>query len=174
MKRYFALVLLLVALLGAVPTQLSAAMLRRADGSHDQVGFGETIDIDEGHPVHDVVCFFCTVHVHGDLNGDLVSFFGNVDVSEGRTIAGDVVMFGGNFSLANEARLEKDLVVFGADLNQASTSSVRGDRVVFAGGAWLLAILLPLLIPIGIIWLVVRVVFRRPYRFPAYPGGRRF
>lgn len=174
MKRMFAGLLLGTVWFGLIPASATAARVRASSGDHDQVSFGQTITVDDAHPAKDVVCFFCTVHVRGDVSGDLVTFFGDVDVSAGRSVARDAVVFGGRLTLADEARVGRDLVVFGTDLNQAATSTVTHDRVVFAGSGWLLAMLLPLLIPIGLIWLIVRVVFRPRYRFPAYPGGQRF
>lgn len=160
----------LVLLLALAPAPLLAAS--HHSGGPDHVGFGDTITIDEGQPSGDIVCAFCTVRVHGDVSGDIVTFFGDVQVDGNRSISGDSVLFGGDLRLGEQSSLHGSLVLFGGDLTQASTATVHGDRVLFAGGGWLLVLLLPFLIPIGIIWLIVSLIRRQRYQFPAYPGGR--
>ena len=149
-----------------------AVRAEESAGERSRVAFGETITVDQGQTAGDIVCAFCTVKIRGDVTGDMVTFFGTVDVGEGRAISGDVVTFGGGLNLANEARIGGDLVLFGGALDQASSVQIHGDRVVFAGEGWLLVMLLPLLLPIGVVWLIVWLFRRRRYRFPAYPAGR--
>jgi hypothetical protein len=168
--RSGSLALLLVSLFALVPSALLAAS-RHSEGP-DHVGFGNTITIDEGQSSGDIVCAFCTVRVRGNVSGDIVTFFGDVQVEPNRTVSGDSVVFGGNLGLGEQSSLGGDLVLFGGELSQASTATVHGDRVLFTGGGWLLVLLLPLLIPIGMVWLIVHLVRRQRYEFPAYPGGR--
>jgi predicted acyltransferase (DUF342 family) len=170
MTRFRLLAHLLVCLFALAPTAALAA--RHRSGGGDHVGFGNTITIDEGQSSGDIVCAFCTVRVHGDVSGNIVTFFGDVQVDPNRSISGDSVLFGGNLGLGEQSSLHGSLVLFGGDLSQASTATVHGDRVLFAGSGWLLVLLLPLLIPIGIVWLIVYLVRRQRYQFPAYPGGR--
>ena len=143
----------------------------RGDGN-DRVAFGETITVSEGQTAEDIVCAFCTVRVRGDVSGDVVTFFGTTEVAEGKTIAGDLVVFGGGLKLDEGSKLQGDLVLFGGSLEQAEGAVIHGDRVALPGSAWLLVLLLPLLVPIGVIWLVVTLLRRSRYRFPAYPDGR--
>jgi hypothetical protein len=51
---------------------------------------------------------------------------------------------------------------------------IHGSRMVLPGKLWLLVPLAPLLILIGIIWLIVYLVRRNRYRYPVYPQGRGF
>ena len=166
MKRLAGLVMVGFLIVGAEASAFAS------HGEHDHVSFGSTITVDEGETAGDIVCAFCNVRVNGDVAGDMVTFFGHVEVGEGRSISGDEVVFGGHLVLKKDAELRKDLVLFGGDLEQDPSASVRGDRVVFAGGGWLLVCLLPLLLPICFIWFVVWLVRRGRYRVPAYPGGR--
>ena len=48
------------------------------------------------------------------------------------------------------------------------------SQTVLPGRFWLLVPFAPLLIVIGIIWLIVYLVRRNRYRFPVYPNGRGF
>ena len=176
MKKCVRLAALLVSLLGFAPGNVFAANSAYiiSHGSHDHVSFGSTIDINEGDSASEVVCAFCSVRIHGNVSGDMVTFFSNVSVDSGKTINGDTVVFGGKLALADQSHIDGQLVLFGGDLQQASTADISGDRVVMEGPVWLLFALLPFLIPIGIVWLIIYLIRRNRYQFPAYPGGRRF
>jgi hypothetical protein len=171
MRRSAVVAMVAVWALMLLPGSLWARAYRAHDGDddHSQVAFGRTIDVREGETASDVVCFFCTIRVHGDVAGNMVAFFGSVDVDPDRSIEGDVVVFGGKLALANDSRVGGDLVVYGGDLEQAGSATVHGSHVVMGGTGWLLLVLVPFLIPIGFVWLVVYLVRRNRYRFPAYP-----
>ena len=66
------------------------------------------------------------------------------------------------------------MAIAAGDLNLAPSASVHGSRAVFPGRFWLLVPFAPLLIMAGLIWLIVYVVRRNRYQFPAYPHGRGF
>jgi hypothetical protein len=168
MNRFGSLVLLLACLL-APATLLAARHSHGHSNGQDHVGFGDTITIDDSHPAGDIVCAFCTIRIQGDHSGDLVSFFGDVQVDNNHTLSGDSVVFGGRLGLGDQTQMHGNLVLFGGELSQAPTANISGDRVVFAGTGWLLVLLSPLLIPIGLIWLIVHLVRRQRYRFPSYP-----
>jgi hypothetical protein len=175
MKKRVFFAALLVCLLGFAPgVSFAASADIMSHGSHDHVSFGSTIDINEGDSASDIVCAFCSVRIHGNVSGDMVAFFSNVSVDNGKTISGDTVVFGGKLALADESHIDGQLVLFGGDLQQASSAVIQGDRVVMEGSGWLLITLLPFLIPIGIIWLIIHLIRRNRYQFPAYPGGRRY
>jgi len=60
------------------------------------------------------------------------------------------------------------------DANLAPGAMIHGSRMVLSNRMWLLLPFAPLLILIGLIWLVVHLVRRNRYQFPAYPHGRGF
>ena len=163
-----------MALVVGLMVQPAWASHHHGSNGNDHVSFGQTINVNEGETAGDIVCAFCTVRVNGDVSGDMVTFFSRVEVAPEKRIAGDAVVFGGGMDLKDDARVGGDLVIFGSDFDQAGSATDGGDHVVFAGGGWLLVLFLPLLIPIGFIWLVIHLVRRNRYVFPAYPGGRRY
>ncbi|MCU1322375.1 MAG: hypothetical protein JWM43_2024 [Acidobacteriaceae bacterium] len=160
--------LLLAALLLLLPA--TSAFAR---SSQDRVSVGNDITVNEGETVGDVACAFCSVHVHGDVRGDIAVAFGSVTIDSGRTISGDIAVFAGDVNVADETHIGGDVAIAGGDLNLAPSASVHGDRAVFPGRFWILIPLAPLIILIGIIWLVVYLVRRNRYQFPVYPNGRR-
>jgi hypothetical protein len=48
-------------------------------------------------------------------------------------------------------------------------ATIHGSRAVSPSKIWLLLPFVPLLILIGVIWLIVWLVRRNRYQFPAYP-----
>jgi hypothetical protein len=137
----------------------------------DHASLGNDITVTEGDTSADIACAFCSVHIHGDVRGDVAVLFGSVTLDSGHRISGDVAILGGDLTLGDEALVGGDVAVAAGDLNLAPTATVHGDRAVFPGRFWLLAPLLPLFVLIGIIWLIVYLVRRNRYRYPAYPGG---
>lgn len=161
-------------LLLAVAVVLASALPAYARSTDDRATFGSDITIAEGDTAGDVACMFCNVHVHGDIRGDVAVMFGKVDVDAGRSISGDVAALGADLNMGEGARVGGDLALAAGDANLASGAMVHGSSMVLPGKIWLLLPFAPLLILIGIIWLIVYIVRRNRYQFPAYPRGRGF
>jgi hypothetical protein len=162
--------LLSVALLLAILTPLTAF----AKGANDRSSVGSDISINEGETVGDVACVFCSVHVHGDVTGDAAVVFGSLTVDSGHKINGDAAVIGGDLNLAEGAEIGGDVAIIAGDANLAEGAIIHGSRTVMPGRLWLLVPFAPLLVLIGIIWLIVYLVRRRRYQFPVYPQGRGF
>jgi hypothetical protein len=121
-----------------------------AFASEDRVSIGNDVVVADGTAMHDVVCILCSVRVHGTVEGDVVTVLGSVAVVNG------------------------DVAVVAGDLQRGADASVHGDTNVEAGRGWLLLPFAPILILIGIVWLIVWFAGRRRYTFPVYPQGRGF
>jgi hypothetical protein len=164
MRRWLlAVVLLLVATLPAF-----------ARSDNDRASFGNDITVAEGETANDIACMFCDVHIHGDVRGDVAVMFGKVEVDPGRSISGDVAAFGADLNLGPGATVGGDLAIAAGDVNGGPGATIHGSSTVLPGRIWLLLPFAPLLILIGLIWLIVYIVRRNRYQFPAYPRGRGF
>ena len=97
----------------------------------DSVQFGSDITGSADHPIHDAVCFFCSVHVDGEATGDIVVFFGDVHLN-GRAHH-DVVNFFGRTRLADGAVIDHDLVNFFGSVRAGENTQVGGSLVVIFG-----------------------------------------
>jgi hypothetical protein len=161
-------------LLAAAVLLLLPATNAFARPSNDHVGFGQDISVSAGDTAGDVVCAFCSVTIHGDVQGDVAVLMGTVTVDSGRNISGDVAIFGGDLNLGEESSVGRDVAIAAGNLNMPPSATVRGQRNVLSGHLWLLVPFAPLLIIAGIIWLIVYLVRRNRYQFPAYPNGRGF
>lgn len=151
-------------LLAVVCFTLFAAIPSFASDSEDHVGVGQTITVPEDASVGDIVCAFCTVRVHGGVSGDVVMFFGRLEVDNDKQIDGDVVGFGTRFDLKEGSSVGGDLVDFAGAFHD-SGAKVHGDRVLFPSPIWIAVPFAPLLILIGVIWLIVHYVRVRRQRF---------
>jgi hypothetical protein len=161
-------------LLLAVALLVSVTLPAYARSSDDRASFGNDITIAEGETASDVACMFCDVHVHGDIRGDVAVMFGKVDVDPGRSISGDVATLGADLNLGPGATVGGDLAMAAGDVNAGPGARIHGSSMVLPGKFWLMLPFAPLLILIGLIWLIVYLVRRNRYRFPAYPQGRGF
>ena len=161
-------------LLLTVALLVSITLPAYARSSDDRASFGNDITIAEGETASDVACMFCDVHVHGDIRGDVAVMFGKVDVDPGRSISGDVATLGADLNLGPGATVGGDLAMAAGDVNAGPGARIHGSSMVLPGKLWLMLPFAPLLILIGLIWLIVYLVRRNRYRFPAYPQGRGF
>jgi len=147
---------------------LSANLL--AQSAPDRTQFGHDVIVGPGETVTEVVCFACSVYVHGRVASDVTVMGGHVVVEEGGEIKGDTTVLGGGVRLEDRARLGGDLTVLGGTVRREGAASVAGDVTDFNGAIWLLLILgLPLAIFGGIVTLIVLLV-RRLLR-PAYAAA---
>jgi hypothetical protein len=145
-----------------------------ARSEEDRVAVGSDITVPDGESAGDIACAFCTVHVHGEVRGDIATLFGSVMVDEGRNISGDVASLGGDLELGQDASVGGDVAIAAGEARLGSGAAIRGQQTVLPGRLWLLLPFAPLLILAGLIWLVVYIVRRNRYQFPVYPGGRGF
>jgi hypothetical protein len=145
-----------------------------ARSDNDHVSIGQDISISEGETASDIVCAFCSIHIHGDVTGDIAVLFGTVSVDADHSVHGDIAILGGDLNLASDSSVGGNIAIAAGDLNASPDATVRGNRAVFPGRFWLFVPFAPLLILIGIIWLIVYLIRRNRYRFPVYPNGRGF
>jgi hypothetical protein len=158
----------------AVGLILASALPAFAKGSEDRAGVGNDITIAEGETAGDIACVFCAVRVHGDVRGDVAVMFGRIEIDPGHTISGDVAALGADMNLGEGATVGGDVAIAAGDAKLAPGAMIHGSRMVLSNRMWLLLPFAPLLILIGLIWLIVHLVRRNRYQFPAYPHGRGF
>lgn len=149
---------------------IASTPFARAD--QDRVSVGGDITVAEGETAGNLACAFCSVHIHGDVKGNVAVLFGSVTVDPTHSISGDVAILGGDLNLAPETEVGGDVAILAGYANLGPEATIHGDRTVLPGRFWLVLPFAPLLILIGIIWLIVHMVRRNRYRFPAYPNGR--
>jgi hypothetical protein len=145
-----------------------------ARSGHDRVTFGGDVTVAEGQSADDIACVFCKVHIHGDVHGDVAVVFGEVKLDSTHQISGDVAVVGGNLNLGDESQVNGDVAIVAGHTILAPSANIRGQVAVMPSRLWLLVPLLPFIVLGGIIWLIVYLVRRNRYRYPAYPNGRGF
>jgi hypothetical protein len=176
-----------LALFFSVAVMMAAAAPLRAN--QDAVQFFHNIDVTPDDPVHDAVCFFCSVNVEGKASGDIVVFFGGVKINgeaqhdvvnffgdvraaNDSSIGGDLVSFFGSVRLGQNVSIGKDVVAMFGVVHAPGSVTVGGDRVSFP--AWIA--LAPLLVIFLCVFLIVSAFrahrerqFARGYPFPPRP-----
>src|SRR3984957_161342 len=124
-----------------------------ARSSNDRAGVGGDITIADGETAGDIACAFCTVRVHGEVNGDIATFLGSVVVDSGRNISGDVASLGGDLELGQDASIGGDVAIAAGEVRLGSGAAIRGQQTILPGRLWLLLPFAPLLFLVGLIWL---------------------
>lgn len=158
----FALALLLV-ICAALPLRVKALRHGDEDDDGDRIGIFQSMQISEEHPADDVVCAFCTIQVDGDVHGDLAVMFSTVNVAPGRTISGDVATLFSSLVLGEGTRVNGDVATALSTVSMPESAHVGGDKAIFASGLGIGMVLAPVLIVVGVIWLLVWVVRRMAY-----------
>ncbi len=140
---------------------LAAVCVSRAHASTDRVSFMHDIDISETEEADDAVCFLCSIHVNGKINGDAVAFLGGIHVNG--EISGDAVSFLGDVAMSDQSHIGGDCVVFGGPIRMDGQATIGGNRVDFP----FILIMLPFAFLALLIYGIVTLFRNRRYR--AYP-----
>jgi hypothetical protein len=135
--------------------------------------FSRDIRVETGQKTGELTCINCSVYVRGQVNGEVTVIHGNIMIEEGGEVTGDVTSIWGDIRVANGARIAGDVTSVAGATRVQPQASITGDRTSLEGTRWLLAIILPPLICLGlivtlIIWLVQRSR-RPPMRATASP-----
>ncbi len=142
-----------------------------AQTNPDRVQFNHDIRIGSNERVGDVTCIACSVHVRGQVSGDVTTIAGSVFLEQGASIAGDVTVVGGNAHAESGTQVAGALTAVGGTLLRDPQAAVAGDVTTVGGGGWVFLIfLLPFVVLGGIVALIIWLIqrSRRPAPVPAY------
>jgi hypothetical protein len=158
--RWFALVAILC-------LSLSGVAIANDNPSYTQIG--HDITIGPNQRVGDLTCVACSIHVHGQVAGDVTAVLGSITLADKAQVAGDVTAVGGNIRLDQAVKIAGDATVVGGNLHRDPEAAVSGDVTTMCGGGWIVPIILAPFILLGllaafVVWLVQQV------RGPSVPG----
>jgi hypothetical protein len=141
----------------------STAAFAKDNPGYTQVG--HNINVAPNDKVGDLTCFGCSIHIRGEVAGDVTAFGGSVTVEDQAQVAGDLSIFGGDARLDRGVRVAGDVSVFGGQIHRDRQATIAGDVTSFGGHGWLLPILLTPIVLMGllvalIVWIIQRT--RRP------------
>ena len=141
---------------------LVAAPFAFAKNNPEYTQYGHDIIVGPGQKTGELTCFLCSIHVRGEVAGDVTAFLGNVVVEDGGSVAGDVTTFGGVSRVAAGTRIAGDLTALGGKIVRDPSAQVAGDVTALVGPVWLVLIFgLPLFLLAGLIALVVWLLQKR-------------
>lgn len=158
----FALPCLILAL------SLSGTAFAKDNSSYTE--FGHDISIGPNQHVGDVTCLGCSIHVHGQVTGDVTTIAGNIILEDQAKVSGDVTAIAGDARLAQGVQVAGDATVIGGELRRDPQATVAGDVTSMFGRGWFaLIVLIPFMI-LGllvafVIWLIQRL------RSPSVPAA---
>lgn len=112
-------------LLLAAGTFLLSPLPAGARPLEDQVQFGKDIVVEAHGDNADLVCFYCSIRVHGGLKGDAVTIGGGIEIDG--TVDGDAVAAGGGIRLAPNSKVTGEAFSVGGPLERGAQASVAGD-----------------------------------------------
>jgi hypothetical protein len=141
----------------------SPAAFAKDNPSYTQLG--RNINVGSNDHVGDLTCFGCSIHIRGEVAGDVTTFGGSVTVEDPAQVAGDVSIFGGDARLDRGVKVSGDVSVFGGQIHRDPEAAIGGDVTSFGGHGWLLPILATPIVLLGllvalVVWIVQRA--RRP------------
>jgi cytoskeletal protein CcmA (bactofilin family) len=132
-----------------------------AQNTHDRTHFGSGITIGPDEKVSDATCFACSVHVRGQVSGDVTTFGGSIVVEDGGDIAGDATSFGGDVRIEKDVKVGGGVTVFGGRVHRDPAATIGGDVTNFSGFLWVLLIfVVPIFVIGGFIALIIWVIRR--------------
>jgi hypothetical protein len=161
-----------ISLLTFLVVTTATTAFAKGHSDNDRAAFGSAITVPEGQTVGDIACAFCSVHIRGDVGGDVAVFWGSVKVEPGHSIGGDAAIAGGDLHLGEGATVNGDVAIVAGNTDLAEGAAIHGDRAVIPPPLGTLILFSPLIVLALLIWLIVYLVRRSRYRFPAYPQGR--
>jgi len=141
---------------------LLASPLTFARDTPEYTQFGHEINVGPGQKTGDLTCFACSIHVRGDVAGDVTTFLGSVVLEGNASVAGDVTTFGGVVRVGYGTKISGDLTALGGKVVRDPHAEVAGDVTAFEGQGWLLAIFgLPLFMFAALVAFIIWLVQRR-------------
>jgi len=131
-----------LALIAWVSVALVVAQSVRIDGDQffqstgrDVVRLWQDYTLRPGETAEDVVVISGSTKIGGEVQGDVVTVLGSVDLESTAVIRGSLVVVGGDATIADGARVERDLTVIGGVSTIPVAFHPGGEHVVI-GGAW--------------------------------------
>jgi hypothetical protein len=155
--------ILLAALLFAIAPAAQARFVHS-----DHVSLFSIINILEDETAGDIACAFCTLNIQGMSRATSPSSLAPSTSSPAGLSLATLPSSSGRFVLMRMLPFTAISPPSLATTEIASTAAVQGSRAVLPRGFALGVLLAPILILVGIVWLIVYLVHRNRYPYPAY------
>jgi hypothetical protein len=157
-------------LLGCLLTAFILCAAAMAQANPDRVQIGRDMSIDQEEKAGDLVCVACSIHVRGQVSGDVVAVGGSVTIDPGSQVAGGVTTVFGGLRMADGAQVQGDVTVVGGVVRRDAQTTIAGNITTIGGAAGIIVVVVvPMVLLIGLGWLILWLVRRerRPAPVPA-------
>ena len=146
----------------AILLLLAIAPFATAKDNPEYAQFGHDIRINPDQQAGELTCIGCSIYISGQVSGDVTAIAGNVVMEGEGSVAGDLTTVLGDIRLNDAARVSGDLAAVGGSLRRQPGVTIGGDVTALEGRVWFWLILgPPILILVGIVWLIVWLLERR-------------
>lgn len=141
-----------------------------ATSESDRTKVGHNITVGPDEHVGDVTCFGCSIHVRGQVSGDVTAFGGGITLEDQAQVSGDATSFGGDIRLERQVAVNGDVTALGGHVRRNSSASVGGSVTDMGGGRWILLIFCaPFIVFALFVWFVIWLIRRVTQRAVAAP-----
>jgi hypothetical protein len=132
-----------------------------AQRNPDITQVGRDIRVQPDQKAGDLTCINCSIHVRGQVAGDVTAVHGQVVVDDNAQVAGDVTAVAGDIRLNNGASVSGDLTAVAGSVIRQPGAAVAGDVTALPGLIWIFLMVGAPLVVLGmiiafIVWLVQR------------------
>jgi predicted acyltransferase (DUF342 family) len=143
----------------AVLVLLGLGLQGNAQQAPEQAHFHRDIYVESGERVGELSCIDCSIHVRGQVEGDVAAILGNVSLKPGASIKGEVAVIAGNLTVDSDARIGGETAVIGGVLHRAPNAYLGGEIVVMSGPLWtMLVFVAPVVFLFFFVVLIIWVV----------------
>lgn len=148
---------------------LVLSVLAAASDSADRFQMNRDLRIEADEKVGDVSCLNCSIHIRGQVAGDVFALHGNVVIETGAQVSGDVSTLVGDVRVESGASVAGEIAAIAGAVRRQPQAVIAGEVSSMEGTQWLLLITLgPLMMLALIVGLIVWLVQRsRPPRAAA-------
>jgi len=126
----------------------------QSDIPTERTQFNRDIWVQSGEKTADLSCFNCSIHVRGEVTGDVAAMHGNVTVEPQGKVDGDVAAMLGSIEVENDGRISGDVAAFGGRIRRDAKGLIGGDQASFA----VFWVLLMALVPLAILGLIIALI----------------
>src|SRR5215469_15855706 len=110
----------------AAMIDFSISAIARSDDSRpaERSQTNRDIWVQPGEKTGDLACFNCSIHIRGEVAGDVAAFHGNVNVESQAQIAGDIASFFGDVHVENDAHVTGDVAAMGGKIRRDPRAAI--------------------------------------------------
>src|SRR5215470_143120 len=118
------------ALLAAMTAAVTLSASAKSNAA-ERTQANRDIWVQPGEKTASLACLNCSIHIRGEVAGDVAAFHGNVIVESQAQVTGDVATFLGDIQVENDSHVAGDVAAMGGKIRRESRGAITGDQASF-------------------------------------------